>query len=64
VDVSLDDFQQDCMVNVVKASFDVSLDKPDCPFPTVFDLEKCRVATSIWSKTVGSVAEPLFVVWF
>src|SRR5579883_1490824 len=52
------------MVDIVGASFDITFDEPGRPLPRLADLLEGRVWSSVWSKAVRVVAEPLFVVGF
>jgi site-specific DNA recombinase len=52
VDVSVDDLQQHPVMNVVKASTDISFDKPYGSFPSPLDFSQGRVASSSRSESV------------
>src|SRR5436305_2514438 len=63
VDVSPDDPQHPCVIDVVVAPFDVTLDEPDRSPPRLSDLAEGRVASPAGPGAVRVCAEPLFKVW-
>jgi hypothetical protein len=62
VDVSSQDAEENIVVDVIKAPFDVSLDEPDRSFPRFLDFSKCRMATTVRPETVRLVTESRFKV--
>jgi site-specific DNA recombinase len=52
MDLLAEYFQQDIVVDVVKAAFDITLDKPNCSPERTVGLLECRVASSLGSKPV------------
>ncbi len=62
MDLLAEDRQQDRMVDVVKAPFDITLDEPDRHSPGDEDLAQCRVASAPRAKAVRLGGELRLVV--
>ncbi len=60
-DFSREYLQKRAMVNIVKKSCNVSLDYPVRSLPCGFQLNQCRVTTSLRSETVRSVLKDWFI---
>ena len=62
VNLFLDDLQQKVPINVVKTSADISLNKPDRPFPRVHDLNQSSMTSPVWSEPMGMGTELRLVI--
>ena len=63
-DSSAENINKNMVVNIVKTAFDVALNEPFHPCKSLFDLQKCRVATPVRSESVGMGGESTLVNTF
>src|SRR5207244_5210724 len=63
-DVLTEDVQQDRVIDIIKTSFDVTLDEPFGPVPHPFDTLQGGVAPASRPEAVRVVGESRFVVRF